>query len=156
MQLQKGMAKYDDVMQTHFCESTKFLQRRTLSPCGWWWVFVASCVHVILGWQDNVDLTLTCRRVHDSKIWQGSSGNRVPAMKTMSPIPQDAGQIFFSLHHRRLHFETKRAMLALRTMDLAGVALLVIDPVKRLWCDAVEWGAFPQPFVPDHTPLLSI
>ena len=152
------MAKYDDVIQIHFCSSTKFLQRRTLSLLNWGWicVLVASCVHIILWWQDNVDLTLISRRVHDSMIWQGSSGNRVPAMKRMSLIPQDAGHISFSLHHHRLHFETKRAMLTLRTMELAGVALLFIDPVKRFWCDAVEWGSFPQTFVSDHTPLLSI
>lgn len=152
------MAKYVDVTQIHFCASTEFLQRRTLSLLNWGWrcVFVASCIHIILGWQDNVDLTLTSRRVHDSMIWQGSSGNWVPAMKKMSLIPQDAGHISFSLHHRRLHFETKRAMLALRTMELAGVALLVIDPVKRFWCYAVGCGCFPQTFVSDHTPLLSI
>jgi len=152
------MAKYVDVIQAHFCASTKFLQRRTLTLLNWGWrcVFVASCVHIILGWQDNVHLTLTSRRVHDSMIWQGSSGNSVPAMKRMSLIPQDACHISFSLHHRRLHSETKRAMLALRTMELAGVALLVIDPVKRFWWDAVEWDSLPQTCVSDHTPLLSI
>jgi hypothetical protein len=38
-------------------------------------------------------------------------------MKRKSLIPQDAGHISFFSHHRRLHFEMKRAVLALRTME---------------------------------------
>jgi hypothetical protein len=104
----------------------------SLLRCEWRSDLAACYARVILGWQENVDLTLPSRHDHDCKIWRGSSGNLVPGMKTTSLIPQDADRISFSLHRRRFHPETTRVVSALKTMEKVGVASGIIKPLKRL------------------------